>query len=128
FMQAAQLVIKYDAAMLGPYTQHAKLQVVRFVGDKWVPVPTSTPITGTTQVSTNVMELGTYALYAPAPVAQVTVAPTSATVTIGSTTALAVTAKDAAGNVLTDRGVTWASANNAMATVSGSGVVTGVGV
>ena len=60
------------------------------------------------------------------PVAAVTVAPAAANVRIGGTVQLSATAKDSAGNVLTGRVVTWASSAPAMASVSASGLVTGV--
>ena len=62
----------------------------------------------------------------PVPVASVTVAPAAATIQIGQTVKLSATTKDANGNVLTGRPVTWASGNTAVATVSATGVVTGV--
>ncbi len=61
-----------------------------------------------------------------APVASVTVAPAAGTVTVGKTMRLTATVKDAAGNVLTDRPVTWASGNPSVASVSATGIVTGV--
>jgi alpha-tubulin suppressor-like RCC1 family protein len=62
----------------------------------------------------------------PAPVASVTIAPASATVVVGGTVPLTATTKDAAGNVLTGRAVAWTSSDAAVATVSGTGLVTGV--
>src|SRR5438309_2140033 len=61
-----------------------------------------------------------------APVASVAVSPVSVSEQVGQTVALSATTKDAAGNVLSGRTVTWASSNAAAATVSASGVVTGV--
>ncbi|HVH69063.1 MAG TPA: Ig-like domain-containing protein [Gemmatimonadales bacterium] len=63
----------------------------------------------------------------PAPVATVTVAPPSATLAVGGTAQLTATTLDSAGNVLSGRTVTWASNNTAVATVSGSGLVTAAG-
>src|SRR2546430_13698549 len=66
---------------------------------------------------------------APAPppaVASVAVAPSTSSLTVGDTLRLAATMKDASGNVLTDRVVTWASSSPAVATVSGTGLLTGV--
>src|SRR5437867_2592281 len=60
------------------------------------------------------------------PVASVTVNPASASVQVGQTVQLTATTKDANGNILTGRTVTWASNSNAAATVSSSGLVTGV--
>jgi hypothetical protein len=59
-------------------------------------------------------------------VANVLVSPATATVTVGATQQLTATTKDAAGGTLTGRVVTWASSSAAVATVNGSGLVTGV--
>ena len=63
---------------------------------------------------------------ATVPVASVAVSPASASVTVGQTVQLTATPKDASGNPLSGRAVTWATSNGAIATVSASGVVTGV--
>ena len=63
----------------------------------------------------------------PAPVATVTLAPATASVQIGQTVQLTPTLRDAAGNVLTGRAVTWTTSNAAVATVSSAGLVNGVG-
>jgi uncharacterized protein YjdB len=60
-----------------------------------------------------------------APVATVTIAPTAPSVAEGGTVTLTATLKDANGSVLTGRAIIWSSGNNATATVSQSGVVTG---
>jgi uncharacterized protein YjdB len=62
----------------------------------------------------------------PPPVATVTVAPLTPTVVVGGTVTLTATTKDAAGNTLTGRTVTWTTSASSIATVSTSGVVTGV--
>jgi uncharacterized protein YjdB len=61
-----------------------------------------------------------------APVAYVTMSPTTASVAVGQTAQLVATPKDASGNALTGRVVTWASTVPAAATVDGSGLVSGV--
>jgi uncharacterized protein YjdB len=61
-----------------------------------------------------------------APVASVTVTPPTASVVTGQTTTLQAQTLDANGAVLTGRAVTWSSSNNGVATVSQTGVVTGV--
>src|SRR5207244_3728947 len=61
---------------------------------------------------------------AGAPVASVTVTPPSASVPAGQTVQLTATLKDANGNVLTGRTVTWASNNTTVATVNSNGLVT----
>src|SRR6266480_3954139 len=60
------------------------------------------------------------------PVASVTVSPATASLTVGATTQLTATPKDANGTALSGRVVTWGTSNAAAATVSANGVVTGV--
>src|SRR5947208_393569 len=61
-----------------------------------------------------------------APVAAVTVTPSSGTVAVGQTVQLTATPRDASGNPLTGRAISWSSSDNTIATVSSSGLVTGV--
>jgi uncharacterized protein YjdB len=60
------------------------------------------------------------------PVATVTVTPGSASIATGGTVDLSAVARDASGRILTGRAVTWATSNPAVATVSATGLVTGV--
>lgn len=62
----------------------------------------------------------------PVPVATVQVTPATPTVPVGGTVQLTATPRSAAGVVLTGRAVTWSSGAPSIATVSASGVVTGV--
>ena len=62
----------------------------------------------------------------PAAVASVTVTPATASVDSGKTVQLTATLRDANGGTLTGRTVTWTSLNPGVATVSSSGLVTGV--
>jgi len=59
-------------------------------------------------------------------VASVVVSPASVSMRVGVSAPLQAQALDAEGGVLTGRSVTWTSANTAVATVSSTGVVTGV--
>src|SRR6266545_7392706 len=61
-----------------------------------------------------------------APVASVAVTPATVSVPMGQTVTLTATPRDSMGNALIARVVTWASSAPAVATVSGTGVVTGV--
>lgn len=78
---------------------------------------TSGAVQGTAQVTVT-----------PAPVASITIAPASATLTVGETQTLAATLRDARGTLLTDRAVSWSSSNSAVASVSQGGAVTAVGI
>lgn len=64
----------------------------------------------------------------PAPVASVTVAPATANVRMGDTLRLVATPRDAAGNPLPGRDVSWSTSGPTLASVSASGTVTGRGV
>src|SRR5213594_3727792 len=65
---------------------------------------------------------------APAPVATVTVSPTSGSIVVGGAQQFSATLKDARGNVLTGRSVTWASSTATVATVDANGVARAVGI
>ena len=62
----------------------------------------------------------------PVPVSSVQVTASVSTLQVGQTVTMAATPRDAAGNALTGRAVTWSSTNPAAATVSGTGLVTAV--
>src|SRR2546425_57199 len=64
----------------------------------------------------------------PVPVASITVSPATASVAVGQAVQLVATPKDASGIPLGGRVVTWATSNAGGATVSGSGLVSGVAV
>ena len=70
--------------------------------------------------------VGVWTPLPPAPVASVTMSPAATTVSGGGTVQLTATLKDASGNVLRGRSVTWASSAPALAPVSGTGLVTGL--
>lgn len=69
---------------------------------------------------------GSTSLTVLAPVASVSVAPATSTVETGKTVQLVATTRDASGSALTGRAVTFVSSASNIATVSSSGVVTGV--
>jgi hypothetical protein len=62
----------------------------------------------------------------PSAVASVAMSPASGSVQVGQVLQLTATPLDASGNVLGGRTVTWATSNAAVATVSGTGLVTAV--
>jgi uncharacterized protein YjdB len=63
---------------------------------------------------------------ASVPVASVAVAPGSDEVVVTQTLQLSATAKDAQGGTLTGRAITWSTSDAAKATVSSTGLVTGI--
>ncbi len=85
--------------------------------------PGSATITATSEG-----QAGTATVVVQPPVAaSVVVSPGASTLTVGDSTTLTATVKDASGNVISGAPVTWSSDNTAAATVSPSGVVTAVG-
>jgi len=62
----------------------------------------------------------------PKPVVSVAVTPLTAPLPVGTTLQLTATPKDGQGNALSGRTITWSSSDSAVATVSQSGVASGV--
>ncbi|NUQ13633.1 MAG: Ig-like domain-containing protein, partial [Gemmatimonadaceae bacterium] len=62
----------------------------------------------------------------PAPVASITVTPDGGSLTVGTTLTLTATPRDALGQPLADRTLSWQSDNPAVASVSSDGLVTAV--
>src|SRR5207247_2512576 len=87
---------------------------------------TATSHPGNVSTAASVTVTGCPLPVAAVPVASVTVSPATATVQVGQTMQLAAAPKDANGNSLSGRTITWASGSTAVATVSASGFVTGV--
>src|SRR5467141_4184615 len=69
-------------------------------------------------------DAGSTACHTRIAVASVDVSPTTASISTGTTVQLTATPKDAAGNPLTGRAVTWTTSNATIATVAVNGVVT----
>ena len=70
----------------------------------------------------------TVAVTPPVPVASVTVSLASGSLYPGQTTQASAVTRDANNNVLTGRAITWSSSNQAVDTVSPSGLVTAIAV
>jgi len=62
----------------------------------------------------------------PEPIASIVVAPSSDTLLVGETVQLTPTVRDVNNNIVTDRTLSWASASPTVASVSGTGLVTGI--
>ena len=62
----------------------------------------------------------------PVPVTSVTVSPATSNIAIGATAQLSAMLYDASGTILTGRVIAWSSSQTAIATVSPTGLVTGV--
>src|SRR5205823_2155575 len=88
-------------------------------------VVTAVATGSTTITATSEGQSGTSSVsVTPVSVASVAVTPASASVQVGQTVQFTATLKDANGNTLSGRVVTWASGNSGVASVSGNGLVT----
>jgi uncharacterized protein YjdB len=70
---------------------------------------------------------GTASVTVTAPVARIDLSTGDFTLTVGETRTVGATPRDAAGNALADRPVTWSSSNTSVASVSPTGVVSALG-
>ena len=102
-----------------------KVATVSVTGRVTAIAPGLATITATSEGRTGAASVS---VAAPKPVGAqlVTVDPPSATIEIGQTRAFTATPRDGSGAPMSGRTVTWKSSNTAVATVSGSGVVTAV--
>ncbi len=90
---------------------------------------TGVAIGATTVTATSEGRSGTTAITViPVPVAAITLSPAQASVIVGGTQQFTATTRDAAGNVLQGRTVTWASLDPSRVSISASGIATGVAV
>src|SRR5205807_5002954 len=102
-----------------PTINFHQFQIAPYIGD-------GSPVDQYMWVDNLTLATGRIASVASNSVASVTVSPASASVVAGSASQFTATPKDSTGNVLTGQPVTWAMSNASVATVSGSGLVTGV--
>ncbi|MEX0894026.1 MAG: Ig-like domain-containing protein [Gemmatimonadota bacterium] len=120
-----ELSLTYDDARLPHALRHEELRVYKLGGDFWRPVEGSAPAAEWT-VSAAVDSLGTFALLG-VPAAIVEVLPAQLRMRVGEEVAVTARVRDAAGNLLPGRAVSWLSAKPTVATVNHAGVVRAVG-
>ncbi|HEU5183561.1 MAG TPA: PKD domain-containing protein [Gemmatimonadaceae bacterium] len=87
---------------------------------------TNDPTIDASWTSLNAAALGVEINAGGVPVATVDVTPSDATVDIGGTVQLTATPRDASGDPLNGRAITWATSDPEVATVDGAGLATGV--
>ena len=125
--QAQFTAIAYDAAQnplsdraIAWSTSNASVATVDAGGLMIAVGQGSATITATSEGKTGIATVNV----GQAAVATVTITPAPLSMSVGQTTQLAATLKDASGNVVTGPAVAWSSSNTAVATVSAQGVVT----
>jgi uncharacterized protein YjdB len=84
------------------------------------------PGTVTISASNGGRQTGAVITVTPVPVATVAVTASSTTINVGASVPATATLRDASNNTLTGRTVTWSSSATGVATVNGTGVISGV--
>jgi DNA/RNA endonuclease G (NUC1) len=116
-LSLAPRTVSIPAGLQGPYTGAVRIRFFAY---------SATGTAGTWRVD-NVLLRGEMNAGVTPAVDHITVAPVSATVTVGATQQFTATAFDAANNPIGGAGVTWSSSTSA-ATVNSSGLATGASV
>lgn len=124
FAKPVSMSIRFETLATGVIAEQLRLH--KWNGTAWTPV-NGTVNTTTRMVTGTVNSTGMYGLIEiPVPVTTVTVTPPASTLNINTTVQLTATVRGPAGQVLSDRQVTWSTSNDASASVSVTGVVTAV--
>lgn len=122
FAQPVSLTIKYSPSALGQIPR-STLALYSLNNGAWQIVPGSSVDSANAAISAPISKLGTYAIIGsvpPAAVASITPDITSLSVYSGITRIVSATLKDANGNVLAGRTISWTSSNNSVASVTGN--------
>ena len=107
-----------DGTAVGPQSSPTATHTYVAIGAWPLTLTVTDDIGATAYITTRVSVTGV-------PVASVSVSPDTATIFSNTTKQLTATARDASGNALGGREITWTSDNTAAATVSSSGLVRG---
>ncbi len=129
FAQPVTLTLKYDPSALGEVLR-SSLALYVLNNGTWQLLPGSSVDSANSAVSALITKLGTFAIIGTVPpptVATITLDITSLNLYSGLTRQITATLKDANGNVLTDRAVSWSSNNATIASVTSSGAITSAG-
>lgn len=126
FAQPAILTIKYSPSALGQIPR-SSLALYVLNNTTWDRVGGSSVDSANGAVSAPIGGPSTYAIVGtvpPAAVASISLDVTSLNLYSGITRVVSSTVKDANGNVLTDRTISWSSSNNSVASVTSAGAIT----
>lgn len=126
FSRLTTLTIAYDPAHLPEGVRQSELRLQRVDGDAWSVISGSSVDTVRHVVSGKIDSVGVFGAVA-LPVASVELLPIRYNLDMGQAKSLYVSIRGPSGESLPNRKVEWTSSNEAVATVDGTGVVTGVG-
>ncbi len=125
FAQPVMLKLKYSPSALGQVPR-STLALYILNNGVWQIVAGSSVDSANAQVAAPIGKLGTFAIIGtipPAAVASITLDITSLSLYPGLTRVVSATLKDASGNVVTGRGISWTSSSNSIAGVTNTGAV-----
>jgi carboxypeptidase family protein/Big-like domain-containing protein len=126
FTQPVIIRIKYDPGQLGSGANPAQFRVAKLIGNTWTPLPGSSVDVATATVTGQTSSFSEYGVVeTPAPVQTVVVAG-QGFIVLGQAVQFTATLSDAGGHALSGRVVTWSSSNGTIASVSSTGLVTGL--
>lgn len=126
FTSPVTITIHYDPAALPSNVPESSLQLYTLVGSEWTLVPGSVVDVSAHTVSGATTHFSAYAPGGVVAVSQVAISAPSTSVVAGATMQLSAVAQDASGNTLAGRTITWSTSDATRATVSSTGLVTGV--
>lgn len=126
FAAPVTLTLTFDPSNLPAGVRPDEVRVHREVGGQWLPVAGSTASAAGSTASAPLQGFSVYGLLGLG-VSSVTVAPDPVQLGVGESVQLTATAAASGGMVLPDRPVSWATGNDAVATVDPSGLVSAVG-
>ncbi len=119
----ATLKIRYDPAGLSPGEERSA-GLYAEEGLMWLAVQGSTADLAQQSAVGPITRAGSYAVFAPGPVASLAISPRSAVVVFGTNQQLSCELRDSAGQVLANRPIAWTSSDTTVAQVNQLGKVT----
>ena len=125
FSTPVTVTIKYAMASIPSIVKEDELGIYKAVNNQWQEVAGSTVNSTDKTVTASVSSFSTYGILG-APVATVTATAPDSSLDIGGTAQITAAGVSAGGNTLENRPITFSSSNTGVATVTGSGLVTGV--
>lgn len=130
FASPVTLSIRYDPALLVAGTNQSQLRLHKLVGTTWTPLVGSTVNTVTHVVTGVTSSFSAYAvLEVVIAITSITITPNPVDLPLSMQVQLTATPRDAQGNALTGRVVSWGSSLNGIASISPTtGLVTSVAI
>lgn len=125
FAIPVQITITFSLSSLPPGVRERELRLHTVAESAWQGVTGSSGDTTRHSVTAAIDGFGVFGVLG-VPIASVVVTPQDPTIQVGETLELTATARDAAGNQLPDRTITWSASGGGVVEVDQDGTVTGL--